>query len=129
LGVRIAIVRSPLGLTGLTASGPRYPEVEEKLQAIHRGLAELVSSVEARGLRARARTFEAVVKHWTTVAPTKDQESAMIEVLDELLGSILEARGAASSAVIEVSRGVERRAEAETLPPPTVVARARRNGA
>jgi hypothetical protein len=119
-------VRPPQGSLGLTASAPRYPAVEDKLQAIHRALGELASSVESRGFRARARSFEAAVKHWTAVPPTKDQESAMIEVVDDLLQSVLAARDAASSCVMEVARSVERRSQAETLPPPTEITRARR---
>ena len=116
-----SIVRHSTDATRLTALVPTYPAAEQKLQNVYRALSELADSSQVREFRARARRLDAAIKHWTSVPPSTIQRDAMMEVAEDLLRSILAARGSS------VMRSAERSEEAETLPPPAPVARAHLN--
>jgi len=71
----------------------RRPLVVSTLTAVVDLLAELADSAQTRALRSKARSFETAVRAWSTVAPSKAQIAAMLDLVLELQAKALGARG------------------------------------
>ena len=75
-------------LLSVDVSTPRASSRETLIAEALSAVIRMVDSVEktsyTRRLRAQARSLEQTVKHWTAVAPTHEQLSAMFELVVEL---------------------------------------------
>jgi hypothetical protein len=58
--------------------------VEQSLEDVLQRLSELGSSAHTRELRAKAATYERVVKGWALTPPTEEQRQAMMKLVLEL---------------------------------------------
>ena len=75
---------------------PRFSDrralVVSTLTAVVDLLSELADSAHTRALRSKARSFEAAVRAWSTVAPSDAQIAAMFDLVRELQTKAINAR-------------------------------------